>query len=104
MRDLCAILALLVVAGGADAAAQTRELELRVDSLARIAEISRSAVKAHDDSVRTHARAVDTVFAGPPSVIAGREIGAVTRAVVGPVMDSVRSMAGSASNGTMSIA
>lgn len=96
MRDLCTILVLLVVAGGADAAAQTRELELRVDSLARIAAMSRSEVKAYDDSVRTHARAVDTAFAGPPLVTAGREISAETRAMVAGVIDSIRLTTGSA--------
>src|SRR5688500_11430128 len=93
----CAGLLLAVVA--TEGSAQTRELELRVDSLARIAQRARGAVHAHDDSARRIARTLDTAHASTIRVVAERPIIGQTRAIAPIVVDSVRSAVGSALSG-----
>ena len=95
MREASLIVALLI-GGAADIAAQTRETERRVDSLARMAAAARGAVQAYDDSVGQVARAIDTVFAGPPLVVAERDISAQARAIAPAVIGAVQSAAGRA--------
>lgn len=86
----------LCVAAFADGGAQTGQLELRVDSLARIAQRTRAAVLAYDDSVRRIGLTFDTVHAETPTVVADRWVSAQTRAIAPAVVDSVRSTLGDA--------
>jgi hypothetical protein len=85
---------LLTCVASVDAAAQTRQLEGRIDSLARVALRARTALQAYDDSARTAFRALDTVHTGIPVVVAERAIAPLTRAIAPRVVDSVSATLG----------
>lgn len=92
---LAVLLASLV---SARAGAQTRELELKVDSFARIAIAARTAVRAYDDSVQRSVRTLDTAYAGTPTVVAERSIIVPMRAAAPIAVDSAASLAGRATS------
>jgi hypothetical protein len=95
-KALPAYAGLLLAVAATEGDAQTRELELRVDSLARIAQRARGAVHAHDDSARRIARTLDTAHASAFRVVAERPVIGQTRAIAPIVVDSVRSAVGTA--------
>lgn len=88
--------ALLLAVAAAEGSAQTRELERRVDSLARIAQRARAAVQAHDDSARRIARTLDTAHASTPVIVAERPVIGQTRSIAPIVVDSVAAAVGAA--------
>jgi hypothetical protein len=87
-----AFLGLLAASG--ELRAQTRLLEQRVDSFARIALRTASAVETHDDSVGRMARTLDTAHAGALIVLAARPILSQTRAIAPVAIESVESTIG----------
>lgn len=95
-KTRAAFAALLVAVAASETQAQTRQLELKIDSFARIALGTRTAVRTYDDSVRRSVRALDTAYAGTPIVVAERAIIGPTRAVATIVVDSVASVVGAA--------
>ena len=80
----------------AEGTAQTRQWELRVDSLARIALQTKAAVLAYDDSVGRLGRTLDTAHATTPVIVADHRVIAESRVVAPAVVDSVRSTLGDA--------
>ena len=90
---IAVVLLLLAAARGN---AQTRELEIRLDSLARVAQHTRTLIEAHDDSVTRASRALDTAYAGVPFVLAEPFILAQARAIAPRVVDSIASIIGPA--------
>lgn len=96
MRKTHGIITAVLIAGTvADGHAQTRQMEMRLDSLARIAARTRDAVRVYDDSVRSMARTMDTAYAGTPVVVAERQVVAEVRAIAPVIVDSVTSAVGS---------
>ena len=95
-KALPAYAGLMLALAAREGGAQTRELELRIDSLARIAQRARGAVRAHDDSARRIARTFDTAHASAFRVVAERPVIGQARAIAPIVVDSVRSAVGTA--------
>jgi hypothetical protein len=97
MRDAgLAFTCALLVAAFAEGGAQTRQLEMRVDSLARIAQRTRAAVLAYDDSLQRIGHTLDTARAATPLIVAGRSLIAESRAIAPAVVDSLQSTLGRA--------
>lgn len=95
MRDASLAFAFgLFVAAFAEGGAQARQLELRVDSLARIAQRTKAAVLAYDDSVRRLRQTLDTAHAATPVIVADRWIIADSRVAAPAVVDSLRATLG----------
>lgn len=86
----------LAVLAAAPAQAQTREQETRLDSLAAVAQRTRAAVEAYDDSVKRALHMLDTAYRGTPVVVAEASIVGTVRGVAPRVMDSIGSIIGPA--------
>lgn len=86
------LLVLAAVQGGA----QTREFELRLDSLARVAQRASAAVLAYDDSAKRASRMLDTVHRENPTVLADGAVLHEMRSLAPRVVDSIAAIIGGA--------
>lgn len=86
------LLVLSAIRGGA----QTREFEVRLDALARVAQRTSAALVAYDDSLKHASRMLDTAYRGNPTVLADRALVQDMRSVAPRVVDSIAAIIGAA--------
>lgn len=92
MRKIAGLAAFLAAIASADG--QTRQLELRVDSLAFVARQTRATLAAYDDSTARLTHALDTVYAGFTTIVADRSTVASARAIAPRIADSMETTIG----------